>query len=53
MSFWTDLRPRALNYWLRNLPRKTHYLEAQQVEEMDEAQLNRGWNGRSTLRAVS
>ncbi|HEX3351862.1 MAG TPA: asparagine synthase-related protein [Terriglobales bacterium] len=53
MSFWTDLRPRALNYWLRNLPCKMHCLEAQQFEEMDEAQLNRGRNGRSTLRAVS
>jgi hypothetical protein len=24
MSFWNGLRPRALNYWLRNLQSKVH-----------------------------
>jgi asparagine synthase (glutamine-hydrolysing) len=51
MNFQAALRPRTLNYWLRNLQRKTDDLEKLQSKYF--AELDRGQNGKETLKAVS
>ena len=51
MTFWADLRPRKLNYWLRNMQSKAHDLGKRQSKYF--AEFDRGQNGKATLKAVS
>jgi asparagine synthase (glutamine-hydrolysing) len=53
MNFRAALRPRTLNYWLRNLHRKAHDLENQGLQSKYFAELGRGQNGKPMLKAVS
>ncbi len=52
MTFWADLRPRALNYWLRNLGSKTHDFTAATLYNKNGACQDRDGNGQ-ILKAVS
>jgi asparagine synthase (glutamine-hydrolysing) len=53
MTFWADLRPQFLNYWLRNLQSKAHDLEYSkpQIKQCAEGEL--GQYGKQILKGVS
>jgi hypothetical protein len=54
MTFSTDLRPRALNYWLRNLGSGGSDLEMLRPQGESLSGIDRGQNGkRKILKAVS
>ena len=54
MTFWTDLRPRALNYWLRNLQSSGHDPGMLGPQSESFLGIDRGESGKKkVLKAVS
>jgi asparagine synthase (glutamine-hydrolysing) len=53
IDFWVDFRPRALNYWLRNLRPKALAAGSEMVTTPLVAGLEAESNGRKILRAAS
>ena len=53
MTFWVDLRPRTLNFWLQNERIKAEDFETRRPGNEYRAEPEREWNGQQALKAVS
>ena len=53
MTFWANLRPRTLNYWLRNLQNKADRFEVPGPQSQHFATIERGQKNKKVLKAVS
>jgi hypothetical protein len=52
MTFWADLRPRTLNYWLRNMQIKSGDVEDAPLQKFS-AKRDGGRSGKEILKAAS
>jgi hypothetical protein len=53
MTFWADLRPRTLNYWLRNMQIKSSDGEHQAPLNKFSAKRDGGRSGKEIVKAAS